>query len=1106
MIFRKPVFWITATLLFIGGLFYSVQVFPKAFAILNVDLKMDREAAFSQSSTLAENNNWGPDNYNQVASFSHDTRTQNFVELDAGGVEKVSSLMQDGLYHFYTWTVRHYREHEPNETRISFTPAGDFYGFKETLSETEKGAALGAGEAKVIAENFVQNETSIQLSEFEAIETSEEVMPSERIDHTFVYQRTKEQIGDGFFRLKLMVSGDKVTELKHFIKVPETFSRRFEEMRSANNTLATSASIAMFLLYGFGGIILGLFFMMRKRWVVWKQAVYWGFFVAAFGTLGEINFWPLMWMSYPTALSEQSFFLQNIWFMVANTFAMTVIYSLSFMAAETLTRRAFPQQINLWQIWSRGATSSIQVLGRTIGGYLMIGFDLAFVISFYLLTKKLFGWWDPASTLFDPNVIATPFPWISSVSRALGAGFWEECLFRAVPIAGAALIGDRLGRRKQWIIIGFVVQSLIFAAAHANYPSQPAYARLVELIIPSIIFGLLYLQFGLLPAIISHFMYDAVLMSLPIFTSSASGMWFDQLMVFVLCLVPVWIILVGRWKDKKWTELGNDFYNSAFSPASEKKSKEKTPVVDLPGYGPTTNKIILLFGALGIIAVVGFNHTANAPGLEINRKEAIAIAENHLVKNGIQLGDEWNRLTSVSPSGPGQQNRFIWQTAGEDTYSDLMGNYIGTPGMNVRYAKFEGDLNERAEEYQVALDNKGKPLSIIHKLPENQAGNELIEDQAKDLVYATINKHYGLTPEDIEFISAEPSKKPERMDWEFVFKDIASEKLPEGDKRIRVTINGDEISSHNTFVFVPEEWDRKEKDQQAVLGVASNAMSFLLTITVLAAVVLGIIQWTRKKITTELVLYVMGSLFILRLVSFINQLPSIVAGFSTAQPYNNQLGILLAGAVVGALLISMIPAVLTAVAHFQINNSMQQASGPDLIEGIAIGIGLAGFFTFTNSMQPNLSPMWPALSQGGAAIPFLGVYISALGSFIISAAFMTFVVLFISEKTGSWSTRKSLFTIVFLLLGLMIAGEDGVTGIGSWIITGLLTGGLFLWLYSAAIRYNTAITVYAVSTLIVTELVVKLTQGPFPGASVGYMLAILTIVGVNFYWSKLVAK
>ena len=97
----------------------------------------------------------------------------------------------------------------------------------------------------------------------------------------------------------------------------------------------------------------------------------------------------------------------------------------------------------------------------------------------------MFGWWDPASTLFDPDVIATPFPWISSVSGALGAGFWEECLFRAVPLAGAALIGDKFGKRNLFIGISFVLQAIIFGAAHANYPVQPAYARLIELMIPS---------------------------------------------------------------------------------------------------------------------------------------------------------------------------------------------------------------------------------------------------------------------------------------------------------------------------------------------------------------------------------------------------------------------------------------------------------------------------------------------------------------------------------------------------------------------------------------------------------------------------------------------
>jgi membrane protease YdiL (CAAX protease family) len=53
-------------------------------------------------------------------------------------------------------------------------------------------------------------------------------------------------------------------------------------------------------------------------------------------------------------------------------------------------------------------------------------------------------------------------------------GFWEEALFRAVPIAGAALIGDRFGKRNLFIAVAFVVQAIIFGAGHAPYPNQPA--------------------------------------------------------------------------------------------------------------------------------------------------------------------------------------------------------------------------------------------------------------------------------------------------------------------------------------------------------------------------------------------------------------------------------------------------------------------------------------------------------------------------------------------------------------------------------------------------------------------------------------------------------
>ena len=110
------------------------------------------------------------------------------------------------------------------------------------------------------------------------------------------------------------------------------------------------------------------------------------------------------------------------------------------------------------------------------------------IINYTFVTKKL-GWWAPADTSYDPNQLAAYFPWLTSIGISLGAGFWEECLFRAVPLAGAALVGDRFGKRNLFIGIAFVFQAIVFGAAHANYPVQPAYARVVELMIPSFLFG-----------------------------------------------------------------------------------------------------------------------------------------------------------------------------------------------------------------------------------------------------------------------------------------------------------------------------------------------------------------------------------------------------------------------------------------------------------------------------------------------------------------------------------------------------------------------------------------------------------------------------------------
>src|SRR5213078_4044521 len=163
------------------------------------------------------------------------------------------------------------------------------------------------------------------------------------------------------------------------------------------------------------------------------------------------------------------------------------------------------------------------VLGRTLGGYLFVPIELALVAAFYFVTNRYLGWWQPSEALTDPNILGSALPALGPIGMALQAGFMEECLFRAVPLSLAALIGERFDCRRSLISATLVVQALIFAAAHANYPGFPAYSRLIELFVPALIWGLIFLRFGLLPTVILHALFDLVLMSIPVFLIQGPG-------------------------------------------------------------------------------------------------------------------------------------------------------------------------------------------------------------------------------------------------------------------------------------------------------------------------------------------------------------------------------------------------------------------------------------------------------------------------------------------------------------------------------------------------------------------------------------------------------
>ena len=264
---KKPALWMLLAVLSLAAAAFSWRYFSSAFPLLSIDIGMDRQAALARARLLASERSLGPTDFRAAASFGVDQAVQTFVELEGGGKPAFAALAADPLYTPYLWRVRHFKELEKNEVTLTFAPAGTPTGFVERLREDAPGAALAPAQARTLAESTAARVWNVDLAPFQAVEQSQERRPAGRVDHTFVYERADRRLGDGRFRLRLIVSGDKLTEVTYFIKVPDAFSRRYEQMRSVNTAIGVAGSLAFILLYVGGGIAFGLFVLARQRWV-----------------------------------------------------------------------------------------------------------------------------------------------------------------------------------------------------------------------------------------------------------------------------------------------------------------------------------------------------------------------------------------------------------------------------------------------------------------------------------------------------------------------------------------------------------------------------------------------------------------------------------------------------------------------------------------------------------------------------------------------------------------------------------------------------------------------------------------------------------------------
>src|SRR5579864_345326 len=389
----RPTFWAAFAVLSVLSALVAWRYFPQALPLINLDVKMSREQALEQAGEVAARLHLAARDAQRAVVFTHDGTTQNYVELEAGGKPAFTRLLAGDVYSPFRWEVRLFKPRETAEAHVRFRPDGSLYGFTREVPETAPGPALDAAAARSIAEAAARADWGVDFGPYKPLESSHVQRPNRRVDHSFVYERDDVPLGEARVRLHLTVSGDELTEVTYFVHVPEAFGRRFAELRSTNDTIAAVAALSAGVLYGLGGCILGVLWLMRRRWLLWKPALVAGGVVSALTALTIIANAPQSWFGYDTAQSTSVFWGRQIGTAALVFVAGGMALGLVFMAAESLSRSAFPQHPQLWRIWSRDAAPTQAVLGRTLGGYLFVPIELALIAGFYLVTNTYFGWW-----------------------------------------------------------------------------------------------------------------------------------------------------------------------------------------------------------------------------------------------------------------------------------------------------------------------------------------------------------------------------------------------------------------------------------------------------------------------------------------------------------------------------------------------------------------------------------------------------------------------------------------------------------------------------------------------------------------------------------------
>ncbi|HEX3534773.1 MAG TPA: CPBP family glutamic-type intramembrane protease, partial [Gemmatimonadaceae bacterium] len=738
----------------------AAWLFPRAFPIVALKQSLTRDVALARADSFFRAHSLAPSGARTAVRFQGNDSLRTFVELAGGGHDSLNALVRGKDVAPFTWSVRAFVPGNPREARVNFAPDGRIIGFERKLADADWRPTVRADSGQRLAQLALDTWIDNGATRWKPVTASYETKKtSGRVDRTYTFERVDRRIGGAPIRAEVAIAGNTPSRVRSYVEIPESFRRRYAEMRSWNDLLAMLASLGILAVAIIGIVALSRF--ARERRVRWREPMIVGSVIGLLALAAGLNELSGSWFGYDSAMSPATFQAMQVLLAVMLGVFTALLVGFTLAAAEAATRTAFPRHLDWWKLWRYRGTRD--VAARVGGGYAVATIAFAYVAIFYLATRTLLGWWVPSELLDDPNQIASPMPWISGIAVSLNAGVWEESLFRALPLSLLSLwIGQR--PRRRWLMAaGVVASALIFGFAHSNYESWPPYSRGVEIFLDACFWGVLFINFGLLVTVIAHFLYDLVLFGLFAASGTAVEYRVTAAIILLALLAPAFAVAWQWAKQRGFVAAPEDARFEAWTPPVAKEAPAPLAPRRAGVLTVRSRRLAIAAAVIGVIFTVARPPKPTlGPGFTAERTRVVRTADSMLVAHGGNPAG-WKRLIGIGKDTLEAWPRFLRQHKLVGEAQRLASTYAPATWWTVRYVHTAGTTAQRAEEWRVRVWPDGRPLDTRHLLPDSARRDSADSSALRRIAIASVARE-GLDTSTLQESELKQTARPARRD------------------------------------------------------------------------------------------------------------------------------------------------------------------------------------------------------------------------------------------------------------------------------------------------------------------------------------------------------